>query len=66
MRLLADEIARQGLSQTALARHLTFSQSQVSRILSLERVMTVDDLDEMCVALGLDLVDIVTEAQAST
>ena len=60
--ILSDERKAQGLSQMALADRAGFTQSQLSKHLRGERVLTVDGLDALCVALGLDIVDVVRDA----
>ena len=62
--LLDSERETQGLTQTALGAISGISQSQVSKLLRAERVFTVDDLDRLCTALGLDIVDVVRAASS--
>jgi protein-disulfide isomerase-like protein with CxxC motif len=38
------------------------SQRQVSRYLSGTRALTIDQLDDMCIALGLDFVTVIQAA----
>lgn len=60
--ILEAERKAQGLSQVALAARAGFTQSQLSKHLRGERVLTVDGLDDLCTALGLSIVDVVREA----
>ena len=60
--ILERERDDQGLSQTALGAMAGISQSQISKYLRAERVLTIDRLDALCTALGLDIVDVVREA----
>lgn len=49
---------RLGLTQTALAARAGISQPQVSRILSGERPVTLNELLDLLDAVGLDLADV--------
>ena len=63
--ILDRERDEQGVTQTALAAMSGISQSQVSKYLRAERVLNVDRLDALCAALGLNIVAVVSEADAS-
>lgn len=45
-------LERQGLSQKGLARHLGLSHSQVSRLLSRQRKLQIDEIDKISLYLG--------------
>lgn len=63
--ILERERDEQRLTQTALAKMSGISQSQVSKYLRAERVLNIDRLDALCAALGLDIVSVVSEADAN-
>jgi transcriptional regulator with XRE-family HTH domain len=60
--IVADAFTESGLSQRALGEATGISQSQMSKYLRGERSMLLDDLDEVCFALGLSIVDVVERA----
>lgn len=51
------------MTQKQLAELVGLSQSQVSKLLRGERVMTLDQLDAFCVALDVDVVRVVRWAR---
>ncbi|TFC92024.1 MULTISPECIES: helix-turn-helix transcriptional regulator [Cryobacterium] len=53
------------VSQKALGAAVGISQSQMSKHLRGERVLDVDQLDALCDALNLQIVDVVRSAQAA-
>lgn len=53
---------RKDISQTALARRIGVSQSQMSDYLRGERPMTLEEIDAICDALGLDILVVIEEA----
>ncbi|MDF2578540.1 MAG: hypothetical protein K0S49_119 [Microbacterium sp.] len=57
--VLASEIARRGLRQTDIAVQAGMSASQLSRVLAAKKVFTIDQLDAVCRAVGIPLVDVV-------
>ena len=63
--ILEREREEQGLTQKALGVMSGISQSQVSKYLRAERVLTIDRLDALCSALGLNIVAVVSEADAN-
>lgn len=60
--ILSDELESQGLTQAHLGRLANLSQSQVSNYLRGMRGITIDEADDICRALGLNLVEVLTEA----
>lgn len=61
-RVLSDEVAAQGLTQAALGRMCGMSTTRVGVSLRGERTMYVEEVRAMCAALGLDFLDVITEA----
>ncbi|MGY4859490.1 helix-turn-helix domain-containing protein [Cryobacterium sp. AP23] len=51
-----------GVSQKKLGEAVGISQSQMSKHLRGERVLDVDQLDAICLALGLSITAVVSEA----
>lgn len=58
---ISDEAKRLGLSQSGLAERAGVSQSQVSRILSGARPVTLNELLGLLDAVGLDLETVARE-----
>ena len=58
--------ARRNVTQAELAKAAEVSQSQVSKMLLGSRPITVDQLDLMCQALRIDIVDVLVEADRET
>jgi transcriptional regulator with XRE-family HTH domain len=52
----------QGLTQQNLGDMVGLSQTQISAYLRGDRFITLDELDDMCRALGLSLSDVIAEA----
>ena len=50
---LRAEVARQGLTQAAVAERVGIAQQGVSRRLSGRYAITVDDLEDFCTALDI-------------
>ena len=63
---LADAIASRGLSQASVAVSAGMSPSQLSRALTGKKVFTIDQIDAVCVVLGIDLIDVVSAADKAT
>ncbi|MGV3071077.1 helix-turn-helix domain-containing protein [Corynebacterium phoceense] len=63
IRIIRGELSKSELSQLDIAKFSGISQSQVSRILSFEKELTVDQCDAICMALGLNIQTVVDEAQ---
>ena len=57
--LLAAEIARRGLRQTDVAAQAGMSASQLSRVLAVKKVFTLDQLDAVCRAVGIPIAQVV-------
>lgn len=51
-----------GMTSTELGVRSGISQSQMSKLLRAERVLTVEQLDVVCTVLGLDIVNVVRAA----
>jgi DNA-binding Xre family transcriptional regulator len=61
--ILSDAFAASEFtSQTALGKVAGISQSQLSKHLRGERPLTIDELDALCMALHLSIVDVVRRA----
>ncbi|MCZ4067851.1 helix-turn-helix transcriptional regulator [Microbacterium sp. H37-C3] len=58
-KLLATEIARRGLRQTDVAAQAGMSASQLSRVLAVKKVFTIDQLDAVCRAVGIPITQVV-------
>lgn len=61
--VLRAEVARQQISQSALAAAVGLSQSQVSKYLTGKKAPNVDELEALCLAVGRSYLDVVTEAE---
>lgn len=57
--LLTTEITRRGLRQTDIAAQAGMSASQLSRVLSAQKVFTIDQLDSVCRAIGIPIAQVV-------
>ena len=57
-RLLKGALIQRGMTQRQLAFHAGISESQVSRILSFEKEMTIDQCEDLCIALSLSIADV--------
>ena len=57
-RLLKGALLQQGMTQKRLAFNAGISESQISRIFSFEKEMTIDQCEDLCVALGVSIADI--------
>lgn len=60
--ILHDEMRSQGLPQFELGRLTGLSQSQISTYLRGVRGLTLDEADDLCRALGLTLLEVLTQA----
>lgn len=58
---LREEMERQKLSQREVSDLLRWSQSRVAKLLTGRVELTVDDLDAMCFALGIQLTEAVRD-----
>lgn len=65
-RLLSDAIVSRGLAQARVAEEASISPSQLSRALTGKKVFTLDQLDAVCSVIGVDLIEIVSAADAAT
>lgn len=65
-RIVQDAIATRGLPQVRVAEAASISASQLSRILSGIKVFTLEELDRVCVALDVDISDVVSQADEET
>lgn len=63
--ILAAEVSEQGLSQRELGLMVGISQGQISKYLRGERALLVDELDLFCHELGLDVGDVVHDADVA-
>lgn len=61
--VVADALDEQGRSRQWLADQIEVSRSQVSRILDGLKPVTLSEVERMCVALGLDILDVIRRAQ---
>lgn len=61
-RILKDEVSEQVLTQAALGAMVGMSKSQVGKTLRGERTLDVEQLARLCAALGLGIVDVVSDA----
>lgn len=61
-RLLDEERVMQGFTQKRLAAAAGVSQSQLSKMLRAERHINLTQLERLCSALGLRLVEVIREA----
>lgn len=65
-RLLSDAISDRGMAQAEVAAAAEMSASQLSRALNGLKPLTLDQLDALCIALGDDVVRVMTEADAAS
>jgi len=63
LKAAADDL---GISQDQLGKKIGQSQSQVSKYLRGEVALSVEDVDNLCRALGLSLTDVVGSADDET
>ena len=63
--ILSEAFDDSGKTQAEVAEAAGMSQSQLSKYLRAVRTLTADELDDLCAALGLSLVDVVTRADAA-
>lgn len=61
-RLITEAIAGRGLRQSDVATEANISASQLSRVLAGTKVFTLDQLDDVCRAVGLDIGAVVMAA----
>lgn len=64
-RVLSDTAEGQGVTDTALAKSVGISRSQVSKYMRGDLSPTIDEIERMCKALGIDAVDTLAVAQAT-
>lgn len=57
-RLIKGALKQNGLTQRQVAYFAGMSESQVSRILSFEKEMTIDQCEDLCIAVGLTIFDV--------
>ncbi len=62
-RIIRETLDARGLSGRWLAEHADIGVTRCAAMLRLERVMTVDELDRICAALGFLTWQFVQEAQ---
>ena len=63
--ILSSSLADRGKPQQWLAERSGISQRQVSRYLAGRVSPTVDQVDAMCFALGIDFIETITAADAA-
>jgi len=64
--LLSEAISDRGLAQARVADEAGISPSQLSRALTGKKVFTLDQLDAVCAVIGVDLIEIISAADAAT
>lgn len=64
--ILRAQMARKQLNQIAVAAAVGISQTQLSGILNAKKHVDVEQLDAICEAIGLRLVDVLREADDAT
>jgi len=64
--VLREKVAREGLSHQQLAEVLDVSRGQLSKILAGNKQIELEQLDEICWALGLNFRDVVVNADKAT
>lgn len=62
-RIIRGHLARIGWTHGELGARVDISASQISRMLRGHRHMDVDQLDRICTALNLRVVDVLSEAE---
>ena len=60
--VLANELDERGRSRQWLADQIGVSRPQVSKILDGLKPVTLSEVERMCVALGLDILDVIRRA----
>lgn len=63
--LLSEALRSRGVPQSAVAAAADMSASQLSRTLSGQKVFTLDQLDAVCTALGVDVTAVISEADST-
>lgn len=64
--LLREAVARREMTQAEVARRSGVSTSQVSKYLRGVRPITIDELDQLCGAIGISFERIIVEAAYRT
>jgi transcriptional regulator with XRE-family HTH domain len=64
-RIISREVDDQDLTQKAVAAMINVSQSLVSLLLRGISAFTLEELDALCTNLGLDIGEVVVEANAT-
>lgn len=65
-RILSNEISSRALSQARVAETAEISAAQLSRALAGKKVFTLDQLDAVCTAVGVDLIEVIAAADKKT
>lgn len=60
--IISTAIADAGKSQAEVSRAASMSSAQLSRVLSGKKIFTLEEFDRVCMALGLDLVKVIGDA----
>ena len=64
--ILRAQISRKKFSQTAVAADVGISQTQLSGILNAKKHVDIEQLDDICWAIGLNFRDVIAEADKET
>ena len=64
--ILRGHLARQQQTKQALADAVGMSRPQMSKVLAGKKQMDVEELDRVCWALGLNAIDVITQADEAT
>jgi DNA-binding Xre family transcriptional regulator len=64
--IIRAQIARKEIRQSVLAEAVGMSQAQISGVLTAKKHVDVEKLDEICWAIGLELLAVIAEADEKT
>ncbi len=65
-RILGEAVAQRSATQSEIATAAGMSAAQLSRALSGKKVFTIDQLDSVCSVLAVDLIDVISRADAAS
>lgn len=64
--ILRAQQGRLNVSDVEIAKHVTFSRSQLNGLLNGTKHFDMEQLDQVCYALGLDAIDVIADADRET
>jgi transcriptional regulator with XRE-family HTH domain len=64
--ILRGIVAKQRVSRIELAQRTRFHRTKVNRLLNGKTILSIDEADMICCALGVNLDEIINEAMSET